>query len=121
MIRNGWRLSDGKAIWIAQTEPDPQGNSHTIMVVVGHEEFPDPRMGEAMAASRQRGEEVPIPEPGEGLFLKLMFDGQPRAMMQLGGAFDLPLEKFVELNRPEGLAESAIEMVIARKGQQAQQ
>ena len=40
-------------------------------------------------------------------------------MMQLGGDFDLPLEKFAELNRPEGLAESAIQTLIPSSKQRA--
>ena len=100
MIRNGWSLSDGKAIWIAQTEPDPMGRAHTIMVTVEHREFPDPRAGK---------------------LLKLMLDGEPQGTVPLGGDMDQTMREFAELNCPKAVTESAIERIISRKNQRVRE
>lgn len=115
MILNGWRLTDGKAFWMAETGEDPEGNIHTIAIVV-QRESPDGLAEQGSELAQENpGSLVQLDDPREGMYLKLMMDGEAETIFELGQAFDLPLEDFANQFRPEPMAWNAAEMVVEHR------
>ena len=115
MIRNGWKLSDGKAIWTGRAKTGPQGELQAILITVGHlesPEHPESPDHDLAEARRNSAAPAPAPPPREGLCLKMLMDGAPRAMLDLGGDLDLPLEDFVSQNSADEIAQSALGWVL---------
>ena len=104
---NGWQTNGENAIWMEQTQRDPQGKTHTLMAVVSRTSSP------ALQAARNAdGRELPVPEPQEGMHIRLLLDGAPQATLELGGAFDLPLDEFVRQNPAAEFVQQATEILV---------
>ena len=121
MILNGWRLSDGKAFWMAETGEDAEGKTHTLAIVIQRE---NPESIRQLTGELDEGLEeskVHIDDPQEGLYLKLMLDGEGQTIFELGGGMDLPVTEFASTYRPEPIAWNAAEMAVENRQRKAVQ
>ena len=117
MIINGWKTTEDQAMWMGQTEPDPRGETHTIMVLVGCQQSPDPDLLDA----RNQEHQLPVAEPTQGMCLRLLLDGEPQALLEMGGDMDVPLDRFVRENPAQVIAELAVETVVRDRRDRARQ
>ena len=117
MILNEWRLSDGRALWMAETGEDPEGNIHTISIIV-QQENPD-RLLEQTGELDEGLEEsrVLLDDAREGLYLRLMLDGEGETIFDLGT--NMPVTEFASIAQPAKLAWHAVEQALEHRQRRA--
>ena len=95
MLLNGWNVTEEAGVWMGQTEEDPQGNTHVLMGILRRE--------------------TPQGAAQEGLFLKLVLDGEPESMLEMGGGNfeeDMDVEEFARGNPARKCVEDSMQLVV---------
>ena len=115
MLVNGWSLNEGKATWTGTTLPDKAGSTHTVMLAVSRQEIPE--MMEAVKERSMRENGIPVMAPSlqESMYLHFLLDGIPQSTMELGGRFDQPIGELIRAERPEPIAQAALDLMGASR------
>ena len=97
MIVNGWNVTEERALWMGKTEPDDGGVSHVLVAKVGLEQ--------------------PAEDAERGLYLRLMLDGEPQAVLVMQGeTWDDDHRAFAQRTPAREFVEHAVELVVANRG-----
>ena len=80
MLLNGWNVTEEGAVWTGETREDPLGESHALMLVARRD--------------------CPPGAEQEGLFIKLLLDGELQTIFQMLNRYaDMEPDEFAR-NKP---------------------